>query len=71
MKRYSVDRIEENIAVLIDDQNIIIEVIKDLLPDDTKEGDILIHVGAEYKKENGYTEDKRKESAELIEQLFD
>lgn len=71
MKQYSVDRLEGDLAILIDDQNTITEILKKLLPDDTKEGDILIQVGAEYKKENGYTENKRKESAELIDQLFE
>ncbi|MBQ7095159.1 MAG: DUF3006 domain-containing protein [Clostridia bacterium] len=70
MMQYSVDRFEGELAILIDDHKTI-AVPKNILPEETKEGDILIRVGEKYKIDHAYTEKMRKEAAELIDQLFE
>jgi hypothetical protein len=62
------DRIEENIAVLLvrDEENIKINIPLFLLPDQTKEGEILDITIARNKKE---TEEARKRVSALLEKL--
>lgn len=62
------DRIEENIAVLLvrDEENIKINIPLFLLPDQTKEGEILDITITRNKKE---TEEARKRVSALLEKL--
>ena len=68
--KYSVERIEENIALCEDDLGKTIKLRLDELPENIREGDIIVHT------ENGYTIDsdetsvRRKKMAEMQKKLF-
>ena len=68
--KYSIDRIEENIAVCEDDLGKTVKLRLDELPENIREGDIIVRT------ENGYTIDsdetsvRRKKMAEMQKKLF-
>lgn len=64
---YSVDRIEENIAVCIDENGNRIE----LKNDGFHEGDILEKIGERFVVNKEKTDKKREEIFKLQEKLFD
>lgn len=70
MMKYSVERIEENIAICEDDLGKTIKLSLDELPENIREGDMIVRT------ENGYTIDsdetsvRRKKMAEMQKKLF-
>lgn len=70
MMKYSVERIEENIALCEDDLGKTIKLSLDELPENIREGEIIVRT------ENGYTIDsdetsaRRKKMAEMQKRLF-
>lgn len=70
MMKYSVERIEENIALCEDDLGKTIKLRLDELPENIREGEIIVRT------ENGYTIDsdetsaRRKKMAEMQKRLF-
>lgn len=70
MMKYSVERIEDNIALCEDDLGKTIKLRLDELPKGTREGEIIVLT------ENGYTIDsdetsaRRKKMAEMQKKLF-
>lgn len=70
MMKYSVERIEENIALCEDDLGKTIKLSLDELPENIREGEIIVRT------ENGYTVDsdetsaRRKKMAEMQKKLF-
>lgn len=68
--KYSVDRIEENIAICEDDDGNVLKLSADELPQEIREGDII------EKTENGFVIDadetqlRRKKMAELQRNIF-
>ena len=70
MMKYSVERIEENIALCEDDLGKTIKLSLDELPENIHEGEIIVRT------ENGYTIDsdetsaRRKKMAEMQKRLF-
>ena len=70
MMKYSIDRIEENIAVCEGDDGKTVKLRLDELPENIREGDIIVRT------ENGYTIDtdetsvRRKKMAEMQKKLF-
>lgn len=68
--KYSVDRIEENIAICEDDDGNVLKLNVDELPQEIREGDII------EKTENGFVIDadetqlRRKKMAELQRNIF-
>ena len=68
--KYSVERIEENIALCEDDLGKTVKLRLDELPENIREGDIIVRT------ENGYTIDsdetslRRKKMAEMQKKLF-
>ena len=68
--KYSVERIEENIALCEDDLGKTIKLSLDELPENIHEGEIIVRT------ENGYTIDsdetsaRRKKMAEMQKRLF-
>lgn len=70
MMKYSIDRIEENIAVCEGDDGNVLKLKLDELPENICEGDIIVRT------ENGYTIDsdetsvRRKKMAEMQKKLF-
>lgn len=70
MMKYSVERIEENIALCEDDLGKTIKLSLDELPENIREGEIIVRT------ENGYTIDsdetsaRRKKMAEMQKKLF-
>lgn len=68
--KYSVERIEENVALCEDDLGKTVKLRLDELPKGTREGDIIVRT------ENGYTIDsdetsvRRKKMAEMQKKLF-
>lgn len=70
MMKYSVERIEENVALCEDDLGKTVKLRLDELPENIHEGDIIVRT------ENGYTIDsdetsvRRKKMAEMQKKLF-
>lgn len=70
MMKYSVERIEENVALCEDDLSKTVKLRLDELPENIHEGDIIVRT------ENGYTIDsdetsvRRKKMAEMQKKLF-
>ena len=70
MMKYSVERIEENVALCEDDLGKTVKLRLDELPENIREGDINVRT------ENGYTIDsdetsvRRKKMAEMQKKLF-
>lgn len=70
MMKYSVERIEDNIALCEDDLGKTIKLSLDELPENIREGEIIVRT------ENGYTIDsdetsaRRKKMAEMQKKLF-
>ena len=70
MMKYSVERIEENVALCEDDLGNTVKLRLDELPENIREGDIIVRT------ENGYTIDsdetsvRRKKMAEMQKKLF-
>ena len=70
MMKYSIDRIEENIAVCEGDDGNVLKLKLDELPENIREGDII------EKTENGFiidadeTQLRRKKMAEMQKKLF-
>ena len=70
MMKYSVERIEEKIALCEDDLGKTIKLSLDELPENIREGEIIVRT------ENGYTIDsdetsaRRKKMAEMQKKLF-
>ena len=70
MMKYSVERIEENVALCEDDLCKTVKLRLDELPENIREGDIIVRT------ENGYTIDsdetsvRRKKMAEMQKKLF-
>ena len=68
--RYSVERIEENVALCEDDLGETVKLRLEELPENIREGDIIVRT------ENGYTIDtdetsvRRKKMAEMQKKLF-
>ena len=68
--KYSIDRIEENVALCEDDLGKTVKLRIDELPENIREGDIIVRT------ENGYTIDsdetsvRRKKMAEMQKKLF-
>lgn len=68
--KYSVERIEENIALCEDDLGKTVKLRLDELPENIREGEIIVRT------ENGYTIDsdetsaRRKKMAEMQKRLF-
>lgn len=70
MKYFSIDRIVDSVAVLIDDNGETQCISLEQLPSEVKAGDILLFDGSEYVFDFSKTEEKRKEVKTLIDQLF-
>lgn len=68
--KYSVERIEENVALCEDDLGKTVKLRLEELPENIREGDIIVRT------ENGYTIDtdetsvRRKKMAEMQKKLF-
>lgn len=71
MKKYSVDRIENDIAVSEDENGNIVNIRLSELPSDVKEGDILSFNGEKYAVLYDETEQRRKALLNLQKSLFD
>lgn len=67
--KYSVDRLEDELVILVDEKGAVKEVPKEALPV-VQEGDILLFDGDSYILDLNETEKKRQESRSLIDALF-
>ena len=70
MKKFSIDRFEDEIAVLIDENKEKINVSRCILPEQAAEGDILSFDGEKYVMDPAATADKKAEVKSLIDELF-
>ena len=69
MKYFTLDRIEGNLAVLLDDKGAsFTESLERVLP--AKEGDVLAFDGERYFVDESQTEEKKQKSKSLIDALF-
>jgi len=71
-KNYTVDRIEEDIAVLFDDEENKIDIPVSELPEDIKEGDILRfdEENQTYMIDKSKTEERKENIQERFRKLF-
>ncbi len=70
MKKYIIDRFEENFVVLEKEKGGTIDVEKSLLPG-AKKGDIVIEKGGKYFIDEKLTNERRESMMEKIRRLFD
>ena len=70
MKNYSIDRIEENIALLIDDDGKKIEIEVQQLPEGIREGDVLKSENGEYLSDEEETKRRKERILSLRNKLF-
>ncbi len=68
--KYTVERIEDNIAVLEDEQGKFVEVSSFLLPENTKSGNILLFENERYSLINAVDEERQKRILDKYQKLF-
>ena len=66
---YSIDRIEENIAVLQDDEEHIVQVDVSLIPADAVAGDVLQPANGRYIHDRNETKNRRDRIVNLEQRL--
>ncbi len=69
MKKYSIDRIEGEIALCLSDDGKIKELALNELPKKISEGDILTFDGKEYRIDLSETAKRREETRRVLERL--
>ena len=70
MKFYSIDRFEEDFAILIDDQCATICVKRNELPVETKEGSVVSYENGEYSLAPDEEDVRRRRITNLQNKLF-
>ena len=70
MMKYSVERIEENVALCEDDLGETRKLSLDELPENIREGDILVCTEDGYSVDSDETSARRKKMAEMQKKLF-
>ena len=68
--KYSIDRIEEKIAICEDDNGNILKLTLDELPQNIHEGDIIERTENGFVIDTGETQIRRKKMAELQRNIF-
>ncbi len=68
--KYSIDRIEEKIAICEDDDGNILKLTLDELPQNVHEGDIIERTENDFVIDAGKTQIRRKKMAELQKNIF-
>ncbi len=72
MKEYfSLDRFEENFAILEDKDRNFIKILKKILPKDAKEGDVLIKTNEKFEVDAEQTAKLREKIISLQNSLWD
>lgn len=67
---YSIDRFEDDLAVLQDDKGNNIDVECSLLPSDVRQGDVLIYDDGKWKHDSEETVSRRDRIRQLQERLL-
>lgn len=70
IKKFCVDRVEEQFAVCIDDSGDILNIPCENVPSDIKEGDILVFKDGAYHIDTEETVHRREEVRNLLDELF-
>ena len=70
MKHFSVDRFEDDYAVLVDENGDTTDVRKSVLPEKTREGSILKYEDGKYELDPQEEDSRRKRIASLQNKLF-
>lgn len=70
MKIYSLDRIEEDYVVLVDDDGERMELKRSRLPASVREGSIIIYEAGVYRVDSKTTGKRRRNNVELKNRLF-
>ena len=70
MMKYSVERIEENVALCEDDLGKTVKLRLDELPENIREGDIIVRTENSYTIDSDETSVRRKKMAEMQKKLF-
>ncbi|MBR3975104.1 MAG: DUF3006 domain-containing protein [Clostridia bacterium] len=68
--KYTVERIEDNIAVLEDEQGSFVEISASLLPENTKSGNVLLFENERYSLINAVDEERQKRILDKYQKLF-
>lgn len=69
--KYTVERIEDNIAVLEDEQGSFVEISVFLLPENTKSGNVLLLENNIYSIVSTVDEERQKRIQNKYQKLFD
>lgn len=70
LKLYSVDRFEGQYAILVDNYSKAYDVLRDELPSDVREGDILNENEGQYVIDEEATKEKREKIHKIREELL-
>lgn len=68
--KYTVERIEDNIAVLEDEQGSFVKISASLLPENTKSGNVLLFENERYSLINAVDEERQKRILDKYQKLF-
>lgn len=68
--KYIIDRIEQNIAICEDENGNIVEIPKENLPQDIKEGSCIIEQNSIYILDENSTNKKREEIKKRMDNLW-
>ena len=67
---YSIDRFEEPMAILEDEQGNMSDILKETLPPNAKEGDVVTYIEGVYLVDEAETRKRKKEMADLMADLL-
>ena len=70
MSFFSVDRFEEDFAVLVDENGVASSVKRDALPSEIKEGSVLSYVDGKYSIDKNEEKRRRKRILSLQNKIF-
>lgn len=69
--KYTIDRFEGDYALLEDENRLMKDILIKDLPDEAKEGDVLVKIGDSYSVDLGETERRKKKIQELADDLWE
>ena len=71
MMKYTVERVEDKIAVLEDENGNYVEVLSMLLPENIKSGNVLLFENNKYSLIDTFDTERQKRIKEKYQKLFD
>lgn len=66
-----IDRFEGEFAVVECEDRVRVEIHRNIIPKEAKEGDVIIQIGGKYKIDEGETQRRREEIEALAKDLWE